>query len=182
MKRIAVFALMLLMVFCLAAGANIWGPVSCDDDDDHDGGGGGGGGDDDDDHHATVVVKNKVYWVPEDLSVVTSESFITVLYWSFFNRLPDREGFNTKMSDINSGDSRAQVVLAFVESSENKNLRGNTDRNNYFIGTLYNTLLHREPDQEGLHSWLDRMDDGWSRIKVIKHFLSSDEYKEKHHT
>ncbi|MBD3400379.1 MAG: DUF4214 domain-containing protein [Candidatus Coatesbacteria bacterium] len=183
MKRIAMFTILLLLVFTLAAGANVWGPFTCDGDDN---GGGGGGGDDDDDDddrpRATVVVKNKVFWVPEDLSVVTSESFITVLYWSFFNRLPDREGFDQKMDALNAGASRESIVLGFVNSRENENLRGDGSKNNYFLGALYNTLLHRQPDQDGLHHWLDRLNDGWSKEKVIRHFLNSDEYKDKHHT
>ncbi len=187
MKKLLALSLLLLLVFAVSSGANIWGPVSCGDWDDDDDDGGGddddhGSDDDGGGHRATVNVKNKIYWVPDNLPTRVDEGFIVSLYWEFFNRLPDKGGFDAKLDKLRSGASRQEIVLDFVMSSENKSLRGNTEHNNYFIGTLYNTLLHREPDQDGLHAWLDRMDDGMSRLEVIKRFLNGEEYRSKHRT
>lgn len=182
MKKILTASLLLLLLFALTAGANIWGPIGCGDPPPREDPPPRDDPPPREDPPPTIAVRNKVFWVPENLPIRSNEGFIVALYWAFFNRLPDRSGFEDKMNQLRRGVSRQEVVLGFVMSSENKNLRGNTDHNNYFLGTLYNTLLLREPDQEGLRAWMKRMSDGMSRQEVIRRFLDGTEHKSKFNT
>jgi hypothetical protein len=179
MKKLLVLALVL--VFILPATATVWGPGP------RDGGSGGGGGsesDDDSDSRyslpATDIPAGVVYYVPENLSVKRSADFLAVLYMEFFHRAPDKSGYENNLNRLTSGTSRAKLVVSFAESDENTKLRGkSTDVN--FLVTLYNTLLHRPGDRDGMNSYYVHMQrDGWSRVKVAQNILNSDEYASKH--
>jgi|GEM_PF-3779179 len=176
MKKLLVLALVL--VFILPATATVWGPAGRDDDDDSGDSGGSSG---------TVdllpmseVPDGTVYYVPTNLSVKRSADFLNVLYMEFFHRTPDKSGYENNLSKLTGGTSRAKLVVSFAESSENTRVRGSsTDIN--FVVTLYNTLLHRSPDQEGLSNYYNHLRrDGWSREKVAQKLLDSEEYASKH--
>ncbi|MCD4733077.1 DUF4214 domain-containing protein [bacterium] len=179
MKKLLVLALVL--VFILPATATVWGPGGRDDDDDDSGDSGGSSG------SGTVdllpmseVPDGTVYYVPTNLSVKRSADFLNVLYMAFFSRTPDKSGYENNLSKLTSGTSRARLVVSFAESSENTRVRGSsTDIN--FVVTLYNTLLYRSPDQEGLSNYYNHLRrDSWSREKVAQKFLDGDEYAGKH--
>ena len=179
MKKLLVLALML--AFIIPATATVWGPGP---DPDRGGGSSGGGSSDPDhiDHYipADEIIAGVVYFVPDNLSVKRSADFVNVLYMEFFNRVPDKSGYNNNLSKVTSGTSRASLVVKFAESGENTRLRGGTS-DSAFLTTLYNTLLRRNPDTEGLNAYYSHMRlDGWSREKVAQKFLDSDEYASKH--
>lgn len=44
-----------------------------------------------------------------------------------------------------------------------------------FVHLLYQEVLGREAEQEGLLTWLERLEDGWTREKVLEQFLGSEE-------
>lgn len=178
MKKLLVLALVL--VFILPATATVWGPGP------RDGGSDGGGDSSSDPDHidyyipADEVINGVVYYVPENLSVKRSADFLAVLYMEFFSRTPDKSGYGNNLDRLTSGTSRAKLVVSFAESNENTKLRGGTS-DSAFLTTLYNTLLHRTPDTDGINSYYTHMRrDGWSRVKVAQKILDSDEYARKH--
>ena len=66
--------------------------------------------------------------------------------------------------------SPAEMVKEFIFSEENQaKLSGFT--NEEFLAFLYNVLLFREPETEGLNTWLARMDGGMTMEEVVDGFL-----------
>ncbi len=177
MKKLLVLALVL--VFILPATATVWGPGPRDGG--SDGSSGGGSSDGSSDLlPVSEVPEGTVYYVPENLSVKRSADFLAVLYMEFFNRTPDKSGYENNLNRLTSGTDRAKLVVSFAESSENTRLRGNSTDINFLV-TLYNTLLHRSPDREGLSNYYNYLRrDGWSRVKVVQNIIKSDEYASKH--
>jgi len=179
MKKLLVLALML--VFILPAAATVWGPGP---DPDRDGGSGGSGGSSGGGGSALLPISDipdgTVYYVPSNLSVKRSADFLSVLYMEFFHRVPDKSGYENNVNRLTSGTNRAKLVVSFAESSENTKIRGSSTDINFLV-TLYNTLLRRSPDREGLSNYYNHLrGDGWSREKVAQKFLDSNEYDSKH--
>ncbi len=53
---------------------------------------------------------------------ITNEGFATILYWAFFDREPDIDGYNSLLDDLNSGTRRQDILNKFLYSEEFKNL------------------------------------------------------------
>lgn len=51
--------------------------------------------------------------------------------------------------------------------------------NQFFVYTLYRTLLGREPDTGGYLQWLNALESGFSREELIDQFAASDEARQK---
>ncbi|MCR5803620.1 MAG: DUF4214 domain-containing protein [Clostridia bacterium] len=100
----------------------------------------------------------------------TDEEFLTMLYYTFFNREPDEEGFNFWMDYLkNTMKTRKWIFENFVNSREYKEIceKYGIDRGSYysdvpcdqytdvaiFVTRLYTEVLQREPEQEGLDYW-----------------------------
>tara|TARA_Y100001968_G_scaffold234900_1_gene218024 strand:+ start:1897 stop:3075 length:1179 start_codon:yes stop_codon:yes gene_type:complete len=55
--------------------------------------------------------------------LMENESYLNALYSNIFNRIPDTEGLNYWLGQLNSGiENREEVLMGFAESIENKNL------------------------------------------------------------
>ena len=54
---------------------------------------------------------------------IENESYLIALYSNIFNRIPDPEGLNYWLGQLNNGfENREEVLMGFAESIENKNL------------------------------------------------------------
>lgn len=53
---------------------------------------------------------------------LSNEEFLNIMYWSFFGRNPDAEGYAGWLSQLNSGMSRKSVLARFVNSTEFGNI------------------------------------------------------------
>ena len=101
---------------------------------------------------------------------VSNETFVTVLYRTFFDREPDTDGFNGWVNALNGGASKQDVIEGFINSTEWANLclrfgirSGGTGVPNItvepnqktidFATRLYTTCLGREADEDGLMAW-----------------------------
>ena len=100
----------------------------------------------------------------------STEEFVTVLYRTFFDREPDRAGFNAWVETLNNGTSKEEVIEGFINSTEWANLclfygirsggtgipsieiEPNQDTID-FATRLYTTCLNREADSNGLMAW-----------------------------
>ena len=98
--------------------------------------------------------------------------FITHLYETCLGREPEEEGLNAWMEAILRGATGAQLVRGFVYSDEfvNQNLN-DVD----YIKALYAAIFDRDADSKGLAAWLDVLDHGCTRGKVVEGFASSRE-------
>jgi predicted peptidase len=103
------------------------------------------------------------------------EAFVRKLYLEFLGREPDAKGLATWTEVLSSGKATmARLVLGFVDSAEYKS-KPQTDEE--FVTALYRIIFDREPDADGLKAWLDVLDSGLTRKKVLEGFINSDEFK-----
>lgn len=101
-------------------------------------------------------------------------NFVTRMYDKCLNRAGDAEGILYWTEELTSGNmtgAKAAQGFFFSTEMENKNL---TDKE--FVEVLYNVLMDRTSDTDGMNYWLDVLDDGMSRTWVFSQFATSKEY------
>lgn len=99
--------------------------------------------------------------------------FVTRLYRNFLLREPDASGLEAWVNALmEKRATGAKVVAGFVHSREFQNQP--LDDNQY-VSAFYRVILGREPDQSGLASWLDVLNRGYTKDKVLEGFLNSPE-------
>ena len=117
----------------------------------------------------------------------TDEDFVTLLYNNVLGRDPDQQGMDYWTQSLANGVlTREQVVLGFSESLE---LRGMTESAELAFGRdghkaawtddvfrLYQALLDRNPDMDGLDDWTGRLADGSDFLAVVAGFMGSREF------
>lgn len=102
-------------------------------------------------------------------------SLISALYTRLLGREPDEAGKLTWLNGIESNDlTYSGLVFGFVYSEEYLSYR-KTDEE--FVTDLYEVLLGRTPDQNGLDNWLSILESGGSRVQVIYGIVNSEEFK-----
>ena len=125
----------------------------------------------------------------------SNEEYLNILYHTFFDRDPDEDGYNSWLSQLNSGASRKHVLAGFVNSQEFTNLcskfnisRGTLpdDENTNaqvkaFVERMYVKALGRSGEEDGINSWTQRIVSGeWAAADVAKAgFFNSPEYATK---
>src|SRR6056297_238726 len=98
------------------------------------------------------------------------------LFRAVFDRDPDEAGFTGWVENLSSGRfTLDQVVTQFMASPEFQATYGDAD-NTQFVTLLYNNVLDREPDTDGLAGWISNLDGGMSREEVVQRFMSSPEF------
>lgn len=133
----------------------------------------------------------------EYLSKKTSdEEFITMLYYAFFDRDPDSEGFNFWMNQLQTIHTREYIFSCFVNSAEFNTVcetygivRGTYSSphpSDYsldvagFAQRLYTNAMDRKPDIEGIDYWTKQMTTfAQSPLEVAKYFFYSKEFVSK---
>lgn len=100
--------------------------------------------------------------------------FIGRCYKIFLNRYPDSVGLSDWLNVVLKNPSEAQQLpIGFVFSQE-MNAKNLPDEN--FIQILYQGILDREPDGEGLSAWVNCLKNGQTRQDVCNGFLYSEEF------
>ena len=101
--------------------------------------------------------------------------FVSRLYHNFLGRDADEGGLSSWTAALMDGRSTgSKVVYGFVYSQEFQN---NPLDNEAFVTAMYETVFGREPDASGLSAWVDVLDNGCTRKKVLSGFLNSEEMK-----
>ena len=102
-------------------------------------------------------------------------AWVTRLYENFLGRTPDEKGLQAWVDALTSGAATgAKVVHGFVFSQEFQN---NPLSNEDFVKALYATIFNREADEDGLKAWVNVLENGGTRKKVLEGFLNSPEMK-----
>lgn len=97
----------------------------------------------------------------------TQQEIIEV-YIGTFNRAPDASGLAYWVSNIeNSGWSINDVATSMFDSSEVALEYPDTLTNEQFLNQVYNNVLGRNGDSEGIAYWLTQMDAGIQRSQMI---------------
>ncbi|NVN88815.1 MAG: DUF4214 domain-containing protein [Rhodopseudomonas sp.] len=76
------------------------------------------------------------------------------LYEAAFDRIPDRPGLSSNVNLMDHGLTLHQMSAAFVVSAEFVQLYGSNITNQQFVTALYQNVLARAPDANGLAGWL----------------------------
>jgi 3D (Asp-Asp-Asp) domain-containing protein len=101
-------------------------------------------------------------------------SFIARLYLQCLGRKYDDEGLLTWVTSIVNGTTTGTDAARGFMLGHEINSRGLS--NTEFIKVCYRALLNREPDEQGLNSWLNSLKNGMSRNEVVESFIWCDEF------
>ena len=128
---------------------------------------------------------NKLVDVEEDIegvfNQITGTTDITGkifrLYNAAFNRFPDSEGLNYWIRmNLSEENTYRQTCSSFIISNEFISKYGNLISNESYINTLYNNILGRTADDEGMQYWLSNLNQGVeTRSEVLMGFSESNE-------
>jgi len=124
--------------------------------------------------------------------------FVGQTFLDILNRTPGGEGqtfWISKLEGLNASTCRsarpafsaggcewnndAQITLEILSSPESVSKNGNLTSNSAFVNALYQLLLRRAPEAEGLKSHMSSLNSGASRVSVVASFLSSPEYRHR---
>lgn len=100
------------------------------------------------------------------------------LYGATLDREPNIAGLINWFNALNSGLlSPESVARGFVSSAEFQSTYGDLNSTD-FVSLLYNNVLGRDPDAQGLVNWTAQLDSGnMSRAEVVLGFSESGEYR-----
>lgn len=91
------------------------------------------------------------------LSEQNLETFIE-LYIAYFNRAPDAVGLNFWGTAFANGTTVEQIASQFVNQDETRATYPSETSNNEFATLVYNNVLGRTPDQDGIDFWVGALD------------------------
>ena len=122
--------------------------------------------------------RSQMSWITTQGVWVQNETTIAIarLYDAVLSRLPDQNGL-TSWANVaqNAGVTLLQIADAFTQSSEFQSRFGNLN-NQQFIEQLYRFSLDREGDAAGVQSWVNVLNSGVSRARVVLEFSESAEH------
>ena len=108
----------------------------------------------------------------EQIALMTE--FVTRLYNLCLQREPDENGLKYWVNRLKSGQmSAAQVVQGFFFSKEMQNL--NLDHEEY-VERCYEVMMNRGSDSGGKKYWVERLNNGVTRMYVVRGFVESPEF------
>ena len=119
---------------------------------------------------------------------LTNQQFVEQLYQFCLNRAGDSGGITTWVNALNGGMSRGEVLLAFSESGEHKDiLQGQLDAGLWVaddltlqIARLYDATYDRLPDQGGLGTWRNALGNGTSLLDISQAFATAPEFQARY--
>lgn len=99
------------------------------------------------------------------------------LYAAAFERLPDQEGLQHWLQELQYGGSLNQVARSFTASSEFTTRYDALDSAGY-IDQLYTQLLGRSAETAGKTYWKEQLENGQSRSDLLLSLSESQEYRQ----
>ena len=122
-------------------------------------------------------------------------AFIYILYSTLFDRLPDQDGLDIWMAELEAGNLREMVVYGFLRSQEFQNLANsfsvtafNEEDNKLFqiksfVRRFYQLVLNREPDTGGFNDWSSQLSAGTKAGgEIAEGFFNSPEFLNRNTT
>ena len=112
-------------------------------------------------------------------------AFVDRLYQNVLGRAGEQGGRDFWVGSLHHGTTRAEVLVAFSESAENKAGTAALARNGIWdrseaaaeVARLYDTVLGRLPDAAGLAAWRDAVEHGGATlVQVADAFAASAEF------
>ncbi|MCO5733692.1 DUF4214 domain-containing protein [Rhizobium sp. SSA_523] len=139
--------------------------------------------------NATVLADDKAVYYLEDVERVKFQEatlFLDTgkgenagtayrLYQATFDRTPDADGVRYWVGRLDDGQDWHQTASQFLQSQEFQNTYGNTS-NRQFVSTLYENVLGRSGEAEGIAFWQSYLETGkGDRASVLLSFSESNE-------
>ena len=105
----------------------------------------------------------------------TNADFVDALYSELLGKAGDAEGKTFWTNALNSGLSKEQVKLQFINAAKanNENLSAFYAENELFVNNVYGNLLGRGADSDGLKFWADALNNGASKASVIANIITA---------
>lgn len=98
------------------------------------------------------------------------------LYHSTFNREADKSGIGWWANQLDKTNLTLEDVASrFMDSEEFVGLYPEGLTQEEFVTLLYNNVLGRDPDLEGLEYWVEALENGIPREKILLDFSESEE-------
>jgi hypothetical protein len=102
---------------------------------------------------------------------------VTRLYFAYFNRIPDYDGLMYWVGEFGLGAPLGAISDTFAESPEFISTYGSLN-NEAFVNLVYQNVLGRTPDSDGLAYWIGKLDAGIiTRGELMAGFSESGEYQ-----
>lgn len=106
---------------------------------------------------------------------------IARLYWAVFGRVPDVGGFDYWMARLNGGTSLGGVARIWTGLPEWQDTYAGTD-DATFVARIYENVLGRQPEAGGFIYWVDRLESGLTRDRLVLLFSDSPEFRDRTNT
>ena len=106
--------------------------------------------------------------------VMTEDQAQIARLYTVFGRTPDFQGLQNWVEAYEHGTSFNTIAASFSNSQEFASCYGALD-NQGFAAQLYNTILQRSGDAEGLAHWTHLLNQGMSRGEAMVNFTNSQE-------
>lgn len=103
---------------------------------------------------------------------------VTRLYIAFFQRIPDTAGLLFWADRFRRGTPLETVSQNFASSFEFQQRYGSLE-DAEFVTLVYDNVLGREPDPDGLSFWTSRLELGLSRGRLMTAFSESSEFRSR---
>lgn len=99
------------------------------------------------------------------------------IYKAAFDRTPDTGGLGYWIKQMDQGMDMVEVAARFIDSAEFRTLYGQNPSNADFLSKVYNNVLDRNPDADGLAWWVNEMKTNPAKTwqKVLADFAESTE-------
>lgn len=104
-----------------------------------------------------------------------AEDQILRLYRAVFGRIPDASGFEFWMDQYRNGRPLVEIAAEFAASDEFIERYGANPSDEELIEALYQNVLGRAADSEGLAFWLAERADGTTTAQMLVSFADSSE-------
>lgn len=89
------------------------------------------------------------------------------IYEAVLGRAPDKEGLGYWINDMDNGVSLTTIAQGFIASKEFQDKYGANPPYETYVNLLYQNILGRAPDAEGLDYWLSNMRSGTNSPAVV---------------
>ena len=103
---------------------------------------------------------------------LNNTQFVQLVYQNVLGRPPDTAGLNFWVGSLNAGQTRGDMMLAFINSAEFQT----RIQNRSLADLLYLGFLRRSPEPAGQAFWLNSLNNGLQGANAIDPFIGSSEY------
>ena len=110
-----------------------------------------------------------------DTNKLTNEQFVDYIYMNYISKPADAEGKAFWLNLLNATNDREALVSQFIAAAKanEEDISGFEGANSTFIEKLYQNLLGRSSDTDGLKYWQDAMSAGMSQSALVAAFISA---------